>query len=275
MAEFLRFMGWPFAACLALAGIHAYLGIHVIRRQVIFVDLALAQIAALGAVLALALGAGLESGTSYLMSLGFAVAGAAIFAMTRHQRQRIPQEAMIGIVYAVSAAVLILVLGRFGEGDEHMRHALVGNLLLVTPREVVKIAAIYAGVGALHFLLRKKFFLITERPDDAFRTLNVRWWDFVFYASFGVVVTSSVKIAGVLVVFSYLIVPAACAVLFADGTRARLAIGWSVAAAVSFAGIAASYFWDLPTGPAVVCAFGAALAALAGVRTLMTAACRR
>lgn len=266
MEDFLRFMAWPFAACLVLAGIHAYLGLHVIRRQVIFVDLALAQIAALGAVLALAFGHDVDSGFSYAVSLGFTVIGAAIFAFARHQIQRVPQEAVIGIAYAVSAALLILVLGHCGEGDEHMRHALVGNILLVTPAEVTKIAAIYAVVGLLHFALRKQFFLITERPEEAFRSLNVRWWDFVFYVSFGVVVTSSVKVAGILVVFSYLIVPAACAVLFADSVRARLAIGWGVAAAVSLAGIAASYYGDLPTGPAVVCVFGAALALLSLIK---------
>jgi zinc/manganese transport system permease protein len=269
MVDFLRFMGWPFATCLILAGIHAYLGIHVIRRQVIFVDLALAQIAALGAVMALVMGYGTESLFSYGLSLAFTVAGAAIFALTRHQKQRIPQEAVIGIVYAVSAALLILILGRFGEGDEHMREALVGNLLLVTPAEVIKIALIYAAVGALHWLLRKKFFLITERPEESFKTLNVRWWDFVFYVSFGVVVTSSVKIAGVLVVFAYLIVPSACAVLFADSMKARLAIGWLVAALVSVLGIAASYFLDLPTGPALVCVFGLTLALLAIFRKSM------
>lgn len=259
MAEFLRFMIWPFAACLVLAGIHAYLGMHVIRRQVIFVDLALAQIAALGAVTALALGHGDHSAVSYGVSVGFTVIGAAIFALTRHRKQRIPQEAMIGIVYAVSAALLVLILGRVGEGDEYMRHALVGNILLVPAHDVVKIAVIYACVGILHFIWRKKFLLITENPEEAFRVLNVKWWDFLFYATFGVVVTSSVHVAGVLVVFAYLIVPAACATLFADSVRGRLVIGWAVAAAVSFAGIAASYFWDLPTGPAVVCAFGIAL----------------
>jgi zinc/manganese transport system permease protein len=262
MAEFLRFMYWPFAACLVLAGIHAYLGSHVIRRQVIFVDLALAQIAALGAVMALVLGHGTESHFSYGLSLAFTVVGAAIFALTRHQKQRIPQEALIGIVYAVSAALLILILGRFGEGDEHMREALVGNILLVTPRDVIKMALIYGAVGLLHFGLRRQFFLITERPEEAFRTLNVRWWDFVFYVSFGIVVTSSVKIAGVLVVFAYLIVPSACAALFAESVKARLIVGWGVAAAVSVLGIAASYFMDLPTGPAVVCVFGATLAFL-------------
>lgn len=269
MPEFLRFMFWPFAACLILAGIHAYLGLHVIRRQVIFVDLALAQIAALGAVTALAFGYDAHDPVAYGVSVGFTVIGAAIFAATRHRKQRIPQEAVIGIVYAVSAALLMLVLSRIGEGDEHMRHALVGNILLVPSHDVIKIAVIYSVVGALHFVWRKKFLLISENPDEAFRTLNVRWWDFVFYATFGVVVTSSVHIAGVLVVFSYLIVPAACAVLFADSVRARLMIGWTVAGAVSFAGIAASYFWDLPTGPAVVCAFGCALAALGLAKKLL------
>lgn len=269
MGEFLRFMAWPFGACLVLAGIHAYLGLHVIRRQVIFVDLALAQIAALGAVTALAFGLDDHSGWAYAVSIAFTVAGAAVFALTRHRKQRIPQEAVIGIAYAVSAALLVLILGRVGEGDEHMRHALVGNILLVPPHDVIKIAVIYAGVGLLHFVWRKPFLLITENPEEAFRTLNVRWWDFVFYASFGVVVTSSVHIAGVLVVFSYLIVPAACGVLFADSVRARLLIGWAVAGAVSFAGIAASYFGDLPTGPAVVCAFGAAILTLGAAKKIL------
>lgn len=270
MGEFLRFMAWPFGACLVLAGIHAYLGLHVIRRQVIFVDLALAQIAALGTVMALVLGHGTESLYSYGMSLAFTVGGAAIFALTRHQKQRIPQEALIGIVYAVSAALLILILGRFGEGDEHMREALVGNLLLVTPHEVIKMALIYGAVGLLHFGLRRQFFLITERPDEAFRTLNVRWWDFVFYVSFGIVVTSSVKIAGVLVVFAYLVVPSACAALYAESVKARLAIAWGVAAAVSVLGIAASYFMDLSTGSAVICAFGLTLVALALLKKLLS-----
>src|SRR3989338_959564 len=105
MNGFFEIMAWPFLACLVLAGIHAYLGLHVIEREVIFVDLALAQIAALGGSLALVVGYGMDSAHSYWLSLGFTIAGAAIFSLTRFKKQLIPQEAIIGITYAVSAAL--------------------------------------------------------------------------------------------------------------------------------------------------------------------------
>jgi zinc/manganese transport system permease protein len=268
--DFLTLMFWPFLACLVLAGIHAYLGLHVIERQVIFVDLALAQIAAVGASLALVLGHELDGPHAYWLSLLFTVTGALIFSFTRFRYQRVPQEAIIGIVYAVSAAILLLVLSGSGEGDEHIRQALTGNILLVRPDEVLKIALIYAVIGAFHVAFRSKFMLITTNPEEARTKLNVRFWDFLFYASFGVVVTSSVKIAGVLLVFSYLVVPAACAVLFAKGVGPRLVIGWVVGFFASAVGIAASYEFDLPTGASVVCVFGAALVFLAVVRRLLS-----
>jgi zinc/manganese transport system permease protein len=260
MNAFLEVMALPLVACLVLAGIHAYLGYHVLRREVIFVDLALAQIAALGTVVAMAFGWGGESPLAYGVSLAFTVIGAAIFALTRFRKQRIPQEAVIGIVYVVTAALLILLLGQLGEGDEHMRHALVGNILLVTQHDILKMAAIYVFVGVFHYVFRERFFLISRDAQEAFsRGWNVRWWDFLFYVSFGFVVTSSVEVAGVLLVFTFLVIPAACGVLLADGTRARLAIGWAVGFVVSAAGIALSYYRDWPTGPSVICAFGSAL----------------
>lgn len=253
-------MTLPFLACLVLTGIHAYLGMHVIEREVIFVDLALAQIAALGSGLALVLGHGFDGAPSYWLSLGFTVLGAGIFSLTRFRKQAIPQEAVIGIVYAVSAALLVLILSRFGEGDEHIRQSLVGNILLVRKREVIEMAAVYSLVGLLHFFCREKFLLISRNPEKAFEQgVSVRFWDFLFYATFGLVVTSSVRIAGVLLVFSFLVVPAACAVLFTRNPRKRLLIGWGAGTAVSTAGMALSYYWDLPTGASVVCAFGAAL----------------
>ncbi len=269
MNDFLHVMALPFLACLVLTGIHAYLGLHVIEREVIFVDLALAQIAALGASLSLIFGYGMDSAHSYWMSLGFTVVGAAVFSLTRFKKQHIPQEAIIGIVYAVSAAALVLVLSRSGEGDEHIRQALVGNVLLVGWPEVLKILVIYSAIGLFHFAYRKNFLLISQNPDEAYRKgLNVRLWDFLFYVSFGVVVTSSVKIAGVLLVFSFLIVPAACAVLFARRVKTRLAFGWTVGFLASIAGMAVSYYLDFPTGASVVCVFGAILVLLALVKRI-------
>ena len=260
MTDFLALMTLPFLVCLVLTGIHVYLGLHVIERQVIFVDLALAQIAAVGTGIALVLGHEPGTSASYWTSLGFTLAGAGVFSLTRFKNQKIPQEALIGIAYAVAASLLLVILSRSGEGDEHIRAALMGNVLLVRGGEVVKLAVIYGLIGAFHFAFRRRFLLISQDPQEAVRQgWNLRFWDFLFYVSFGIVVTSSVAIAGVLLVFSYLVVPASCAVLFASRVKTRLAIGWAVGFMASVAGMALSYFADLPTGGSVVCALGVTL----------------
>jgi zinc/manganese transport system permease protein len=270
MNGFLHIMALPFLACLILAGIHAYLGFHVIERQVIFVDLALAQIAVLGASLGLVAGYGMDSAQSYWLSLGFTVIGAAIFSLTRFKKQRIPHEAIIGIVYAVSAAALVMILSRSGEGDEHIKQALVGNILLVSMPEIKNIFWIYVIIGMFHFLCRRQFFLLSSAPDKAFQQgINVRLWDFLFYVSFGFVVTSSVKIAGVLLVFSFLVVPSVCAMLFSNDMRIRLLIGWSIGFLASVLGMAVSYVFDFPTGASVICVFGGVLILLAITKPLV------
>jgi len=257
MHDFLSMMALPLAACLILTGMHAYLGNHVIQRQVIFVDLALAQIAALGSAVALAAGNNLEGNAAYWFSLGFALVGAIVFSLTRFRRQRLHQEAVIGIVYVVAAAFLILVLSRYGEGDEKIRKALIGNILLVRPKEVMHLLVLYSGIGMFHVFLRKSFFLISSDPERASRQgLPVRFLDFLFYASFALVVTSSVRIAGVLLVFSYLVVPSGCAFLWVGRTPQRLAVGWALGTLGSLAGVCFSYFADYPTGPSVVVALG-------------------
>ena len=272
MPEIAEFLLWPALACLVLTGIHAYLGLHVVERGVIFVDLSLAQVAALGSTIAFLAGYDLHGRGAYVFSLGFTLLGAAIFALTRDIKSRIPQEAIIGIVYAVSAAAAILIMDRLPEGAEHIKHLLVGNLLTVTPREVVKMAGLYSVIGLLHWFWRKPFLAISRDPGEAARSgYNVRLWDFLFYASFGFVVTSSVSIAGVLLVFSYLIVPSVAAMLFCERVRTRLAIGWSMGTIVSLAGMYFSYKFDLPTGAAVICVFGAALCLMAAFKRLFPA----
>jgi zinc/manganese transport system permease protein len=257
-----------FVASLILTGIHAYLGVHVVERGVIFVDLSLAQIAALGTTVAYLLGNDLHGSVAYLYSLGFTFLGAAIFALSRvHRKTRIPQEAVIGIVYAVSAAVAILVMSKATQETEHLKEMLVGNILSVTWPELAKTAVLYALVGVFHFIFRKRFLLISMDEQEAERQgLNVRFWDFLFYVSFGFVVTSSVAIAGVLLVFCFLIVPSVTAMLFASRLGPRLAIGWTMGALVSAAGVALSFVLDLPTGAAIVATFGLTLLFLAGVR---------
>ncbi|MBI2884624.1 MAG: metal ABC transporter permease [Candidatus Omnitrophica bacterium] len=266
-------MWQPFLACLILTGMHAYLGLHVIERGVIFVDLALAQLAAFGATVGFLWGVGLTSSAGHLISLGFALAGAAIFAATRLRKPIVPHESLIGVVYAVSAAASILVLSRAPEGGEHLKALLVGHLLFVDWPEIRHITFLYALIGVIHWVARRPLLLISRQPHAAFAGgLKVRWWDFLFYAMFGFVVTSSVEIAGVLLVFSFLVVPAICGVLLAKSIGRRLAVGWLVGLLTSMAGIAASYAWDLPTGATIVCAFGVCLMVCALLRRLISVA---
>jgi zinc/manganese transport system permease protein len=259
-----------FVASLILTGIHAYLGVHVVERGVIFVDLSLAQIAALGTTVAYLAGHDLHSGMAYVYSLAFTFIGAAVFAMSRvHRKTRIPQEAIIGIAYAVSAAIAILVMSKATQETEHLKEMLVGNILSVSWKELGKTAVLYALVGVFHFIFRRRFLLISMNEQEAERQgVNVRFWDFLFYMSFGFVVTSSVAIAGVLLVFCFLIVPSVTAMLFSERLGVRLAIGWGMGAVVSGGGVALSFLWDLPTGATIVATFGAALLVVAALRLL-------
>ena len=259
----------PFLMCLVLTGIHAYLGVHVLAREVVFVDIALAQIAALGATAAFLFGYDLDTWESYASGLTATVLGALVLALTRTRHRHVSQEAIIGIVYAVSSAGAVLLADRAPHGAEHVRAMLVGSLLSVRPAEVAKVALLYAAVGLLHWLCRRPFFLISTDPDAAFgQGWRVRAWDFVFYASFGVVVTSSVRVGGVLLVFSYLIVPALAGVALGGSVAARLIIGWGFGTLVSILGMAASAALDLPTGATVVCTFGLTLLVFAVIARL-------
>ncbi len=258
--EMFLFLLAPFAASLILTGIHAYLGVHVVERGVIFVDLALAQIAALGAVLAVVYGMDPHGGWSYWISLGFTFLGAAIFAVARTRRGHIPQEAFIGIAYAVASAMAILLMSKATGETEHLKDMLVGNILAVSWAEVRRTALLYGVVGLFHYMFRKNFLLISMNHEKAESLgINVRLWDFLFYASFGFVVTSSVAIAGVLLVFCYLIVPSVGAMLFADRIGPRLAIGWTMGTLVSALGCYLSVLLDTPTGATIVVTFGAVL----------------
>lgn len=261
--DLLALMWVPFLMCLVLTGIHAYLGFHVIAREVVFVDIALAQIAALGATAAFLFGFDLASWESYAFALAFTILGALVLALTRSPERHVSQEAVIGVVYAVSSAAAVLVADRSAHGAEQVRTMLIGNLLAVRPPEVVKVAILYALIGLFHWLCRRPFFLISTDPDAAYRDgWRVRLWDFLFYASFGVVVTSSVRIAGVLLVFSYLIVPALAGILLGRTVAHKLIIGWAFGTLVSVIGMTASAIFDFPTGATVVCAFGLTLIVL-------------
>ncbi|HLE31081.1 MAG TPA: iron chelate uptake ABC transporter family permease subunit [Bacteroidota bacterium] len=257
-------MFWPLAACLVLTGIHVYLGVHVIARKVIFVDLALAQIAALGTVIGVLLGyeVGKDTTALYLYSLAFTIFGAFIFSITKMKTEKVPHEAIIGIVYAVTFASTMLVISRSPLGPQELDHIIKGELLWVQGPTVIKTALIYAAVGIFHFLFRKKFMAISSDPVKAEQEgTNVRLWDFLFYMSFGFVITSSVAIAGVFLVFSYLVIPSVSAMLLSDKLGTRLAIGWIGGSLCSLIGVKLSWDTGLPTSPLVVCVLAAALLA--------------
>jgi zinc/manganese transport system permease protein len=262
LGELFAILWAPFLMCLVLTGIHAYLGVHVLAREVVFVDIAMAQIAALGATAAFLAGYETDTWQSYAGALTATLVGAVVLALTRSRRKHVSQEAVIGVVYAVSSAAAVLLADRSAHGAEQVRGMLVGNLLAVRPLEVAEVAALYAIVGLLHWFCRRPFFVISTDPDRAYAAgWRVRTWDFVFYASFGVVVASSVRVAGVLLVFSYLIVPALAGVALGGSVLMRLLIGWSFGTVVSVLGMLASAAFDLPTGATVVCAFGLTLSA--------------
>src|SRR3989304_2828318 len=257
-------MIWPLIVCLVLTGIHVYLGVHVIARKVIFVDLALAQIAALGTVTGVLLGyeAGKDINELYLYSLAFTFLGAFVFSMTRMRGEKVPHEAIIGIVYAVAFAATILVLAKSPLGPQELDRIIKGELLWVQGHIVIKTAILYSIVGVFHYLFRERFIAISFDPEKAEQNgIGVRFWDFLFYMSFGFVITSSVAIAGVFLVFSYLVIPSVSAMLLSDKLGTRLAIGWIGGSLCSLIGVKLSWDTGLPTSPLVVCVLAAALLA--------------
>jgi zinc/manganese transport system permease protein len=266
-----------FLACLLLTGFLSYLGVHVLAREVIFVDIALAQIAALGTAVASYNGVEPHTAASWVWSLVFTFLGAALFALTRGVRKRVPQEAFIGITYAVAAASAILVAKFLPHGDEEIKEILIGSLLTVTLPEVGVTAAIFAVLAVLHFVFRKRFLHLSFEHHDADDDGGWRamLWDLLFYATFGVVITSSVQMAGVLLVFSFLIVPAVFSALFTKRLGVRLVMAWVLGAVVSALGLLGSFELDLPTGAAVVVTFGVALVLGAVARLLLTMRERR
>lgn len=262
----------PLVAALLILAIHAYLGIHIIARGVIFVDLALAQVAAFGFTVATLVGFAPGSVAAYLLSVGATLLGALLLSFSRLEHERVPQEALIGVVFVAASAATILLAAQSPAGSEHVEELLTGTLLWVTWPEIGRTALIYSAVGAAHWFLRKRFFTISLDPDRAAAEgWRLRWWDFVFYGLFGITVTSAVGIAGVLVVFSFLVIPAVIAFMFVSRPSRLLAVAWGVGTAATVAGLGLSFRFDLPTGPLIVCVFAAVLAIALTIRAARVA----
>ncbi|KAB2637736.1 MAG: metal ABC transporter permease [Verrucomicrobia bacterium] len=259
-------MMWPILACVLLPGLLVYLGLHVVRRGIIFIDIAMAQMASLGVCFAVMKHMDPDSPMTFWISLGFTLLAAALFAFTGKRNGEVPQEAIIGIAYVVAAAASVILLSYSTEGDEQIKNMLIGNILLVTKEEIFRTLGLFVGVGLFHWFLRKPFLMLSFAPAQAAASgMRVKLWDFLFYATFGLVVTSFVQIVGVLLVFTYLIVPAVCGILTARRFGARLAIGIVLSLIGGVTGLILSFYEDLPSGAAIVCVFGALLVLAAGV----------
>ena len=256
----------PIVAALIILSIHAYLGLHVIGREVIFVDLAFAQIAALGSTVALLMGIELGTTLSLMFALGFTLLGALLFSFTRLEKSVVPQEAIIGISFVLASAAVILIAGLTAEGAEHLRETMTGTLIWVGWGDIWRLAGVYAVLGVFHFVMRKRFLRVTFDPESA---ENVKASDFLFYLSFGVMISFSVEIAGVLMVFSALVIPAVIAFLYTNHFGRALLIAWAAGAVAIVGGIGTSFYLDIATGPLLVCAFGVVLVIAVGLRPLL------
>jgi zinc/manganese transport system permease protein len=266
--EMITFLLAPFVASLVLAGIHCYFGLHVVNRGIIFADLSMAQMAALGTAVGIFIGIE-QPTTSYFFSLGFAFLAGLVFTLVRFEKEKVPQEAIIGIVYGVSSAAVILLFQKIPHGIEELEKILVGNILFVDWNEILKIAVIYSIIGIIHYLFQNKFIALSNSSSKIDRKRRI-FWDIIFFVTFAVVITSSVRLAGVLLVFSYLIIPSVAAMLFFQSIKARLIFGWIFGSLGSLIGIWFSAECDFPTGASIICALAVLLVLCAFTRKLKT-----
>lgn len=261
MWEVIQFLLPPFVACVTILGLLGYLGMHVLRREIIFIDIALAQIAAVGATFAhVYLGTEENSLWAYLCAFGFTILASLFFSQIDKRITQITHEAIIGVTYAIAAAAAIFILAMAAGGDVHMEHMLTGSILWAQWPDIGTIVILFGCVGLFHLVFRRHFIRLSENyGGGVVRTERAVWWDFLFYVSMGLVITFSVKIAGVLVIFSFLIIPATVSAMYAESWGKRLVIAWSVGIIALVFGLVLSYFMDFSCGPSVITVLGLAL----------------
>jgi zinc/manganese transport system permease protein len=257
--EAIQILAFPFLACVCLIFIHAYFGIHVLERGIIFVDLSLAQFIGLG--IACALYFGHDAHDQYVYSAGFALAGALLLSCSRYISRFVNIEAFIGVLYIFGLSTSVLVLDRTPHGLEELKSIFNGNILWVSGKDVLHTSFLYAVIGLFHFIFRKRFFALSYGKSQSFV------WEFLFFLTFALVLVSSVKLAGILQVFAFLVIPALMGRLFGGNPGRVLLGGWAIGLGASIFGLTCSYYFDLPTAPLIVSslclAFFAMLAAKA------------
>lgn len=265
----LEFMLAPLMACLLLILINVYFGIHVLKREIIFIDIALAQIAAFGTTIAVVIehvmngGHGHDhdgdSALAYILALVFITFSSLVFSFLKNKKISIPLEAIIGISYAFATTAAVILLDKAAGGDVHIHDMLVGSILWVSWAQVLKLLAVVVLVGGIHFLFRKKFTQLSDNYHNECKMKNSFLWDFLFYLTFGIVIVEAVNISGILTVFAFLILPAAFSSLFSKSWTSRIIIGFVLGAIVSAFGLYFSWTMDVPVAPLIIISMGVLL----------------
>ncbi len=281
MIQNLQFILIPLLACLVLLTLTSYFGIHVLKREIIFIDIALAQITVLGSAVALYLEHSLEmheimigklnvsNALAYLFSLIFCIGAALIFTFLKNPKIKISIEAFIGIAYALATTAAVIILDKGAGGDVHLHDMLTGVLLWTSWIQVLRLAIVFLVIGTFHVLFRRKFIQLTESyMGESTVMKNQKVWDFLFYLSFGIMIIESVKIAGVLTVFAFLILPASISALFATQWRRRILIGLLAGLLAAVLGLHFSLRLDLTASPLIILFLGVILLLGVGVRQL-------
>ncbi len=274
----IEFMLAPFVVCILLIGINIYFGIHVIKREIIFIDIALAQIAALGGTIAgilhdLLPGHGEHSHDEhgmmwYLFAIGFTTLAALMFSVLKSKKLPIPLESLIGIAYAVAATGAVIILDKAAGGDVHVHEMVAGSILWVNWYQITVLLIVFGLVGLFHFLYRKRFLGLTDSYNNGEKNNYSFWWDFLFYATFGIAVVFSVQVGGILTVFAFLIIPASISALFSENWLNRILIGWGLGTLVTVCGLYLSWTMDVPSSPTVILFLGVFLLLAIVVRAL-------
>lgn len=250
-------MAAPALGCMVMTLIFTYFGIHVLRRGIVFIDLSMAQLAALGTTVAFAMNVEEHSYGSILFSMGFVFLGALFFTLARYIAPRISQEAVIGIIYVLAASLAVIVADRSPRAAEHIQHTLNGSILWITWGGVLKLFTAFVILGGFLWISRKSFYKCsTQSNSPEPYTRNQALWDFIFYLMLGLAIVACIETAGIFLIFTLLIIPAACGIQMFDSLGKQWVTGIALGILVSWVGLAISFAYDLPTGSTLVCAFG-------------------
>ena len=266
-SEIVRFFSVQIALLAVVLILHTYIGLHIVRRTLIFSDLVLDQLAAFGALAGIALG--IEYGTfqSYFSSMVAVLFGALLLALIKPKSRAIPREAVIGIMYVMALVASLLLADKLRGGEAYVTKTLAGSMLWVTWPLVCVTTVVYILLLLFHYKFRDKFIELAEKPDTV---KNERFWDFLLFVTQGIITVLIVPIAGVLLAYAFLMIPAAIAAMFTKKWAGAVVIGWTVGFIACLVGLCCSYFFNLPYGPSLVLSLGVFFIAAIIIRCLFS-----